>query len=76
VGQLAAGAVASVSDAGDHFGDLRHLATKALVDDPFGFRSNFLCSTLLQIGGEDARAADLLQEYEAKIAALERRRSI
>ena len=44
-------AVASVSGAGDHFGDLRHLATKALVDDPFGFRNYFLCFTFLQIGG-------------------------
>ena len=40
--------VASVSAAGDHFGDL---ATKALVDDPLGFCNNFLRFTFLQIRG-------------------------
>ena len=39
------------SCAGDHFGSLRQLAVKALVDDPFGFRNKFLCFTFLQIAG-------------------------
>jgi hypothetical protein len=34
---------------GRSFGGLRHLATETLVDDSFGFRNNFLCSTFLQI---------------------------